>query len=85
MNLATARSSGRMREIGMKKVLGGLRSNLMRQFIGEAIAISLISIIIAMMLVELIRPSFNNLTQIEINIDYRNVRIVDGQAYDPDI
>lgn len=75
MNLATARSSGRMREIGMKKVLGGLRSNLMRQFIGEAIAISLISIVIAMMLVELVRPSFNNLTQIEINIDYRDARI----------
>jgi ABC-type antimicrobial peptide transport system permease subunit len=72
MNLATARSAGRMREIGMKKTLGGLRRNLIAQFIGEAVVISLISVLIAMMLVELIRPSFNNMTQIRLSIDYSN-------------
>ncbi len=70
MNLATARSAGRMREIGMKKALGGLRRNLMAQFIGEAVAISVISVLIAMMLVELVRPSFNNITKIDLNIPY---------------
>lgn len=75
MNLATARSSGRMREIGMKKVLGGLRKNLMGQFIGEAIAISVISVLIAMMLVELVRPGFNHLTYIDLRIDYTDPKI----------
>ena len=75
MNLATARSSGRMREIGMKKVLGGFRSNLMVQFIGEAVLIALISVLIAMMLVELVRPTFNNITQIGLSIDYSDARI----------
>jgi len=72
MNLATARSSGRMREIGMKKTLGGRKKNLVGQFIGEAIAISLISILVAMMLVELARPGFNQITETEININYSN-------------
>lgn len=72
MNLATARASGRIREIGMKKTLGGKRKNLVGQFIGEAIAISLISILVAMMLVELARPAFNNLTEAELSIDYSN-------------
>jgi len=70
MNLATARSTGRMREIGMKKTLGGKRRNLIGQFIGEAVMISLISIFFAMMLVELVRPAFNNFTEVEISIDY---------------
>lgn len=75
MNLATARSSGRMREIGMKKVLGGSRIRLLTQFMGEAILISLISVLIAMMIVELLRPSFNNITGIGLNIDYSDFRI----------
>jgi len=72
MNLATARSAGRMREIGMKKTLGGKRRNLVGQFIGEAVMISLISIFFAMMLVELVRPAFNNFAEVEIIIDYTN-------------
>lgn len=75
MNLATARSAGRMREIGMKKVLGGLKRNLVAQFIGEAIAISVLSVLIAMMMVELIRPSFNRITEIDLSIDYRDPAI----------
>jgi len=75
MNLATARSAGRMREIGMKKVLGGLRRNLVAQFIGEAVVISVISVLIAMMLVELVRPTFNNITEIGLSIDYTDPKI----------
>ncbi len=75
MNLATARSSRRMREIGMKKVAGAHKPNLIFQFIGEAILISLIAIFIAMMLVELMRPGFNNITQIGLKIDYSDFRI----------
>lgn len=75
MNLSTARASRRMREIGMKKVSGAHRSNLIFQFIGEAFLISLISIFIAMMLVELFRPIFNNITQIGLRINYADIKI----------
>ena len=78
MNLATARSSRRMREIGMKKVSGALRINLINHFIGEAILIALISVFFAMMFVELIRPTFNNITQIKLSIDYSDYRIYLG-------
>ncbi|MBU8893557.1 MAG: ABC transporter permease [Bacteroidales bacterium] len=75
MNLATARSSRRMREIGMKKVSGAHKPNLIFQFIGEAILISFIAVFIAMMLVELFRPTFNNITQMGLKIDYTDFRI----------
>ncbi len=75
MNLATARSSHRMREIGMKKAMGGSRKNLVGQFMGEAIMIAMISMLFALMLVELVRPGFNNLAEIEINFDYSNPAI----------
>lgn len=73
MNLATARASRRVREIGMKKVSGAHKTNLITQFISEAILISFISILIAMMLVELVRPTFNNITQIGLSIDYSDL------------
>ena len=72
MNLATARASGRTREIGMMKTLGGLRKNLAGQFFGEAVVVALVSTLVAMMLVELARPAFNNLTGTEISINYGN-------------
>jgi len=75
MNLATARSSRRMREIGMKKVSGAHKPTLIFQFIGEALLISFIAIFMAMMLVELIRPTFNNITQMGLKIDYSDFRI----------
>jgi putative ABC transport system permease protein len=75
MNLATARASRRMREIGMKKVSGAHKPTLIFQFIGEALLISFIAVFIAMMLVELIRPTFNNITQMGLKIDYSDFRI----------
>jgi len=74
MNLSTARASRRIREIEMKKVSGASRFHLIYQFLGEAILISFISILFAMMLVELLRPSFNNVTQIGLSIDYSNFK-----------
>ncbi len=75
MNLSTARASRRTREIGMKKVSGAHKPSLISQFLGETILITFISIIIAMMLVELARPAFNNITHIGLNIDYSDIRI----------
>jgi ABC-type antimicrobial peptide transport system permease subunit len=62
MNLATARSSKRAKEVGIRKVVGAMRSSLMGQFIGEAVLFTFISVIIALVLTSLLLPAFNNLT-----------------------
>lgn len=62
MNLATATSSGRSREIGIKKVVGAHRKQLVRQFIGESIIITFLALLVAVLLVELILPYFNAFT-----------------------
>jgi ABC-type antimicrobial peptide transport system permease subunit len=56
MNLSTARSANRTREVGIRKVLGSMRSQLIRQFLTESIIISIISVIIALVLVNLTLP-----------------------------
>ncbi|SEW37643.1 ABC-type transport system, involved in lipoprotein release, permease component [Chitinophaga sp. YR573] len=62
MNLATARSTQRAKEVGVRKVVGAVRSSLIAQFVGEAILITFISVIIAILLVVLLLPVFNNFT-----------------------
>ena len=62
MNLATATSSGRAKEIGIKKVTGAHQLQLIVQFIGESVIMSFIALIIAIILVEFIAPVFNNFT-----------------------
>ncbi|WP_232074198.1 ABC transporter permease [Spirosoma aureum] len=62
MNLATARSAKRAKEVGVRKVVGAVRSALMGQFVGEAMLLTFFSIIIAVSLVALLLPAFNTLT-----------------------
>ncbi len=59
MNMATARSAIRSREVGIRKVLGAYRGQLMRQFFGESVILSVLSLIIALTLAAVILPSFN--------------------------
>jgi putative ABC transport system permease protein len=59
MNLATARSAGRAREVGMRKVLGAYRQDLVRQFLGESLFIAFIAVILACGLIEALLPAFN--------------------------
>src|SRR3569833_2702614 len=63
MNLTTARSIKRAREIGVRKVVGAVRSVLIRQFIGEAIMLTLLAAVIAIVLVNALLPLFNDITQ----------------------
>jgi putative ABC transport system permease protein len=58
MNLSTARATSRAKEIGMRKVIGANRMQLIRQFLGESILFSLISFLFSMMLVKLFLPAF---------------------------
>ncbi len=68
MNLSTARSAGRSKEVGVRKVLGSDRSSLMMQFLTESILTSLFSLLIALLLTILFLPYFNQISGKEINL-----------------
>jgi ABC-type antimicrobial peptide transport system permease subunit len=62
MNLATAQSSKRAKEVGMRKVIGALRRQIIRQFLGEAILIAFFALFLALIAVEAVLPYFNQFT-----------------------
>ncbi|HSG67796.1 MAG TPA: ABC transporter permease, partial [Bacteroidales bacterium] len=66
MNLATARSAGRAREVGMRKVCGAYRRQIILQFIGESMLLALLAMLLALIFVELALPLFNSLTGLEL-------------------
>ncbi|GCC51046.1 ABC transporter permease [Chryseotalea sanaruensis] len=68
MNLSTARSANRAKEVGVRKVMGSLRSHLMRQFLMESLLLSLFSFILAIGLAYLLLPLFNNLAARELSL-----------------
>lgn len=68
MNLSTARSADRAREVGIRKVMGSLRSHLMRQFLTESFLLSLASFILALGMAYLFLPVFNDLAQKELSL-----------------
>ena len=70
MNLATARSLRRAREIGVRKVVGAGKRQLIAQFIGESMFVSLLAILVSLLLVVLILPSFNSFTDKHISINF---------------
>ena len=63
MNLATARSEKRAREVGVRKVLGAGKKSLIFQFIGEALFMALLAAIAAVVIMSLVLPAFNILVQ----------------------
>ncbi|MEO6731411.1 MAG: ABC transporter permease [Ferruginibacter sp.] len=68
MNLATARSAKRAKEIGVRKVIGAVRSGLISQFIGEAIMLTFFAVIIAVIITVISLPAFNNLTEKQLSL-----------------
>ncbi|HTJ13188.1 MAG TPA: ABC transporter permease [Dinghuibacter sp.] len=70
MNLTTARSIKRAREIGVRKVMGAKRGLLIQQFMGEALVIAFFSAWLAMIVVTAVLPAFNQLTGKEISLPY---------------
>ncbi|WP_158800010.1 ABC transporter permease [Pedobacter sp. L105] len=70
MNLSTARSEKRAREVGVRKALGASRQTLISQFILESLLLSFIAMLFAFVLLEVALPYFNHLLNIYIKIDY---------------
>ena len=70
MNLATARSIERAKEVGIRKVVGSHRSQLIKQFIIEAVCLSLVALLLSICLVELVLPFFNQLSGKQLTINY---------------
>jgi len=68
MNLATARSAQRAREVGVRKAMGSYRRQLVAQFLTEAILVSVISLIIAVVMVYFLLPSFDNLVEKKLRL-----------------
>ncbi|MGH7451584.1 MAG: ABC transporter permease, partial [bacterium] len=69
MNLATARSAKRAREVGMRKVLGAVRAQLRRQFLGESLFFALVALLLALVIVQLVLPAFNGFVEREFSLD----------------
>jgi len=61
INLSTARSANRAREVGIRKVLGSRRNQLIRQFLNESVSLSLFSLALSLVIVVLVLPAFNAL------------------------
>lgn len=74
MNLSTARSERRAREVGIRKVIGAYRFSLIGQFLGESMLISLIAGMLGLIIVQLALPAFNNLTEKHVSIPYGDYR-----------
>ncbi len=82
MNLATARSASRAKEVGMRKVLGAYRSTLIGQFLGESILLSMCALILTIAMIELSLPLFNSLTGKSLAVFYlQDWQIVSGMLF----
>lgn len=73
MNLSTARSERRAREVGIRKAIGSSRMALIAQFIGESVLMAFISFLLSIALVRLLSGTFSNLININLHVPYDNV------------
>jgi putative ABC transport system permease protein len=73
MNLSTARGGTRAKEVGMRKVVGARRSNVIKQFFGESLLLAAIALCVALGLVFLLLPAFNKIAQKHLSLDPGNI------------
>lgn len=74
MNLTTARSAGRAKEVGVRKVLGAFRSELIGQFLGESLLLSWLALVLAVIVIEALLPGINALIDKNLEADYLHNR-----------
>ena len=72
MNLSTARSEKRSREVGVRKAIGSSRKSLVGQFLLESMVLSFLAMLVAFTLIEISLPYFNNLLNIQLAINYQD-------------
>ena len=72
MNLSTARSEKRAKEVGIRKTVGSARGQLIRQFLSESVLVALVSFVFAVGLVLLLMPMFNKLADKKIQLPWGN-------------
>lgn len=75
MNLATARSARRAKEIGLRKVAGAVRGQLIIQFLSESVFISFLSLLLALGIVQLSLPLFNELANRKLVVDMSDIKL----------
>lgn len=73
MNLTTARSVKRAKEIGVRKVVGALRGSLIRQFISESLLLTSIAVAVSLFLLTALLPYFNDITKKQITLPFNEV------------
>ncbi|MBS1916722.1 MAG: ABC transporter permease [Bacteroidetes bacterium] len=73
MNLSTARSEKRAKEVGIRKTIGSLRSQIIGQFYSESLLVVLISFVVAIFLVQLALPFFNELSAKKMGLPFSNI------------
>ena len=76
INLSTARSATRAKEVGMRKAVGANRLQLAKQFLGESIFLSFIALLLAVALVELFLPAFSSLMDRKLVVNYYGNRLL---------
>jgi putative ABC transport system permease protein len=70
MNLSTAKAAGRIKEVGIKKVVGASRLTLIIQYLGESVLMSFLSLILAVVLISILLPAFNSITGKELTLNF---------------
>ncbi|CAB1063163.1 Acidobacterial duplicated orphan permease (function unknown) [Olavius sp. associated proteobacterium Delta 1] len=68
MNLATARAAGRAREVGIRKVFGAVRADIVKQFFGESTLLAFLALLLAIMLVDLLLPVYNHIVNKDLSL-----------------
>jgi putative ABC transport system permease protein len=78
MNLATARAARRAKEVGLRKVVGAIRSHLMGQFLAESLVVALLALVLALLIIYIALPYFNTLGGKNLALDFTNVQLITG-------
>ena len=78
MNLATARAARRAKEVGLRKVVGAIRTHLIGQFLAESLLVALLSLTLALLMIYLALPYFNELGGKNLSLDLTNINLLTG-------
>ena len=74
MNLSTARSQKRAKEVGVRKAVGSMRSQLIAQFLSESIMVAMFALVLALLLIQILLPWFNHISDKQITFPWGNLQ-----------